>query len=832
MQTVDNLYGIDYLYPKILILELIEKTKSCAVVWEKITPTAYTTHWSSPQNRYYDVCITYLRSNYRVDFVRNGRSVLNVDSGNVPEVVDLFRIIGVYLGQDDISTITPAIQNQIDCSRMRREKARGGVIVSGRGTVMSSTSVFGEDGVILGGSALFSKFLPGQGGILAGGSGVDSWASLLNGSGGAKTGGRIRIHPIAHDPFYAGLFVNNGLDIQVKLIDNGNETSVYDETFTTGNNSTIHDVCVDSSEGKIFWLLESDIVCSDLDGSNFTEILVGSFVLTFSIDPYNRKLYYIASGQNIYRCDYDGSNTELFFESTDDYDSPTFVMADADAGYVFWTQYAVQGSPNHVTVHRSDLDGSGETTIVDIHPYFSLYVDGLSTKFALYDSQIYLYNELRNEGVVRVDYDGSGLTNLVVTYDFIMSLVVNDTGMYFAYYGQGNGDYGVKKCGLDGLNSSLLFSQSDSVITTICFTTNGAIPVVSRGGAIAGGTALEEVVSQDIIYGSGGVETGGEALCQSLTMTQFQQFDQLGYQCRIATHPTLDSIYVSSTADRLNVYSKSGVLKQSVSFDSGLTPHAMIVADSGQKLFITMNAGSLTGSSTGNGLWVVDLEVDGSLPGDIDTSPATNITQLSDSLGGVGFYGLTASSSKVYVNQASQPSGSVTCKILSWNFDGSNFTTEYTLTTPTMSANTAYGYYANMCYRPTGSGPIWGDGRMYKSGATWYNLIGDHFARNSLTTETDVPITVPSPYIKLYNSTNTGCLTYDETNDVFYFPGYLNTNSAELHILQYNPNTAVVTEIAMLDVAIINSSISQIVYDSDTNKLFLSANNKVYLYQM
>jgi hypothetical protein len=117
MQTVDNLYGIDYLYPKILILELIEKTKSCAVVWNRATPTDFTTHWSG-QNRYYDVCITYLRNTYRVDFVRNGRSVLNVDAGNVPEVVDLFRIIGVCLGQDDISTLTPAIQNQIACNEI------------------------------------------------------------------------------------------------------------------------------------------------------------------------------------------------------------------------------------------------------------------------------------------------------------------------------------------------------------------------------------------------------------------------------------------------------------------------------------------------------------------------------------------------------------------------------------------------------------------------------------------------------------------------------------------------------------------------------------------
>lgn len=112
MQTIDNLYDIDYLYPRILILEMIEKTKGCAVVWDQITPTTYQTHWSV-SNRYYDVTMTYLRNTYRVDFIRNGRSVLNIDANNVPEVIDLFRVVGVYLGQDDISSFSAAIQNQL-----------------------------------------------------------------------------------------------------------------------------------------------------------------------------------------------------------------------------------------------------------------------------------------------------------------------------------------------------------------------------------------------------------------------------------------------------------------------------------------------------------------------------------------------------------------------------------------------------------------------------------------------------------------------------------------------------------------------------------------------
>lgn len=108
-------YGYDGIYQRILILELIEKTKNCLVTWDEFSPTVYKTEWNI-KNRYYEVSVTYLRNNYRVDFVRNNRSVLNIDSGDVPEVLDLFRIVGIYLGQDDVSTLIPAVQNQIACN--------------------------------------------------------------------------------------------------------------------------------------------------------------------------------------------------------------------------------------------------------------------------------------------------------------------------------------------------------------------------------------------------------------------------------------------------------------------------------------------------------------------------------------------------------------------------------------------------------------------------------------------------------------------------------------------------------------------------------------------
>jgi len=113
MQTVDNIHELDYIYPKILILQLIEKTKDCAVIWDKMSPTAYKTKFSI-DDRYYDINLTYLRSTYIIDFVRNGRFVINVDAASVPELIDLFKVIDLFWFQN--ADILQSVQNQTSCS--------------------------------------------------------------------------------------------------------------------------------------------------------------------------------------------------------------------------------------------------------------------------------------------------------------------------------------------------------------------------------------------------------------------------------------------------------------------------------------------------------------------------------------------------------------------------------------------------------------------------------------------------------------------------------------------------------------------------------------------
>jgi len=156
MQTIDNLYSIDYLYPKILILELIEKTKGCSVVWDKIRSATYKTHWQV-EDRYYDISLTYLKNTFKIDFKRNGRSVYSLDSNAVAEINDLYQIVELYLEQDD--SFLPALQSQLSCRRYHKAKAKGGVVSGGTSAYVVKAIRTSTGGVKVGGSSNVSHNL-------------------------------------------------------------------------------------------------------------------------------------------------------------------------------------------------------------------------------------------------------------------------------------------------------------------------------------------------------------------------------------------------------------------------------------------------------------------------------------------------------------------------------------------------------------------------------------------------------------------------------------------------------------------------------------------------
>lgn len=109
MLTSDNLIQQDDLYPRMLVLQVTEKTKTGTLIWNRDALTVFRTSWESG-DRYYDVRLSYLRGLYEVDFSRNGRIIYTVSTVSVPEVAELYEVVSIVLG-DNNDFLTP-IQSQ------------------------------------------------------------------------------------------------------------------------------------------------------------------------------------------------------------------------------------------------------------------------------------------------------------------------------------------------------------------------------------------------------------------------------------------------------------------------------------------------------------------------------------------------------------------------------------------------------------------------------------------------------------------------------------------------------------------------------------------------
>ena len=117
----------DFLYPTMLVLELIERTKRCAIHWDKEPLGVYSTSWLV-NNKYYTASLVPMQSNHQLSIILNTRPIYTINSVNVPEVIDLYNVLGIIYGQSN--NIIQAIQSQATCDVI------GGVItfISGSGT--------------------------------------------------------------------------------------------------------------------------------------------------------------------------------------------------------------------------------------------------------------------------------------------------------------------------------------------------------------------------------------------------------------------------------------------------------------------------------------------------------------------------------------------------------------------------------------------------------------------------------------------------------------------------------------------------------------------------
>ena len=160
-------------------------------------------------------------------------------------------------------------------------------------------------------------------------------------------------------------------------------------------------VRVDMQSRKIFWSQVeltvgnpsgTSIFCSDMDGTNVTEIVSLSTydgIRSFDLDRVNKKIYLVVDRNwdlspsltyYVMKCDYDGANLQDVHNGTNSFiRSPTGLTVDVSNGYVFWCDsYGLEQG----AVHRCELDGSNYVQL--------LSTTGLVRAICAYNSELYM----------------------------------------------------------------------------------------------------------------------------------------------------------------------------------------------------------------------------------------------------------------------------------------------------------------------------------------------------------------------------------------------------------------------------------------------------------
>ena len=330
----DNLLELLSLQPDIIVAELIDKTKRCAITWDQISYTTYSSAFLW-KNDWYDVYTTQTQYGYVLDVVRNKRKVFNLNSYTNDQVQSLYYVITDTMKYQTIKEIIQDLNTLAPCTIVPRQSAND------------------EDG-----------------GVLVGGSGV---VSVVNAA-----------QPILYmaAPDVAGGSLQAMLD------------SFQINTILTGRYN-IDDVAADTAYGKIFWTQNEQnggrpsgcvLYSCNLNGTGVATVLslpTYDKVNAIALDVFNHHIYYIQqrlSGSNsntvydVRRCDYDGSNIVSVADGNTYICSPTSICIDTTHEYVYWCD---NFGLTEGYVHRANFDGSGGMTLMSTTGYVrALFVWG------------------------------------------------------------------------------------------------------------------------------------------------------------------------------------------------------------------------------------------------------------------------------------------------------------------------------------------------------------------------------------------------------------------------------------------------------------------------
>lgn len=146
----DNLLQLIDLQADLLLADLNDRTKRCAIAWDRVSPTTYHCYFEWG-NDWYDAYVTLMRGSYGLDLIKNERLVLNINSYINDQVAVLYYVITDTFDDHEIKQIIQDINTLASCKNVVRKAALGGVTVGGTAVVVYYRYVIG--GVTVGGTA-------------------------------------------------------------------------------------------------------------------------------------------------------------------------------------------------------------------------------------------------------------------------------------------------------------------------------------------------------------------------------------------------------------------------------------------------------------------------------------------------------------------------------------------------------------------------------------------------------------------------------------------------------------------------------------------------------
>lgn len=149
-----NEQQLNEVYKRITALEMVEKLKSCGIVWNQVNSTQFSATFEQGSS-VWDIFITNNISDGRIviDFRKDMRFFYSMDSSQEPDLSEMFEEINEDDYRKDRALLYDITQMRDGCFEVYNIVMNGGALGNGIARVNASYTPTPEDGGVAGGQA-------------------------------------------------------------------------------------------------------------------------------------------------------------------------------------------------------------------------------------------------------------------------------------------------------------------------------------------------------------------------------------------------------------------------------------------------------------------------------------------------------------------------------------------------------------------------------------------------------------------------------------------------------------------------------------------------------